>query len=107
MQSPTASQIESLGRLLNVASGDSGQPRRVADFLLSWWNADTCGRWDLRDFWALDDTICEDILEVMQLIHESSSYPDSLGFGPAFQELVRVWRPEVGRPQSDARQPGW
>lgn len=28
-----------LERLLKIAQGDTGQSRRVADFLLAWWNS--------------------------------------------------------------------
>lgn len=32
-----------LERLLGHAQRDTGQSRRVADFLLAWWNAANCG----------------------------------------------------------------
>ncbi len=38
-----------LNRLLAIAQSDTGQARRVAKFLLAWWNADDCGRFDFRD----------------------------------------------------------
>jgi hypothetical protein len=32
-----------LERLIQVAQGDTGQSRIVANFLLAWWNAEECG----------------------------------------------------------------
>ena len=32
-----------LNRLIAIAHNDTGQSRRVAGFLLAWWNADECG----------------------------------------------------------------
>jgi len=36
-----------LERLLEHACGDTHQSRRVADFLLAWWNAAACGAYHL------------------------------------------------------------
>lgn len=43
---------EALDRLLAAACQDDGQGRCVADFLLSWWNASTCGNFDSTDLWG-------------------------------------------------------
>jgi hypothetical protein len=32
-----------LERLIQIAQRDTGQSRKVANFLLAWWNADECG----------------------------------------------------------------
>ncbi|WP_456304106.1 DUF7673 family protein, partial [Acetobacter pasteurianus] len=40
-------QRAALARLIKIAKGDTGQSRRVADFLLAWWNAGSCGSFDL------------------------------------------------------------
>jgi hypothetical protein len=84
-----------LNRLLLVACSDTGQSRRVADFLLSWWNAATCGKWDPTDLWALDYEISEDILMLLRGIDTSRSYPDTLGYKAQFDRLVREWRPHL------------
>jgi hypothetical protein len=49
-------QRAALARLIKIAKGDTGQSRRVADFLLAWWNAGSCGSFDLtwRDRRTLD-----------------------------------------------------
>lgn len=40
---------EALERLIAHAKRDTGQSRRVADFLLSWWNCGRCGGFDLTN----------------------------------------------------------
>ena len=84
-----------LHRLLIVANRDTGQSKRVADFLLSWWNAATCGKWDPTDLWAVDAQISEDILVLLRGIDASRSYPDTLGYKAQFDRLVREWRPHL------------
>lgn len=53
----TADEAAALERLLSHARRDSGQSRRVADFLLAWWNCGGCGAFDLTSLWALDTAI--------------------------------------------------
>jgi hypothetical protein len=40
-----------LGRLISIASRDTGQSRRLANFLLAWHNAEENGGWDPVDLW--------------------------------------------------------
>jgi hypothetical protein len=86
---------EALTRLLEVASKDTGQSRRVADFLLAWWNSGSCGPYDITTGWGLDDTLVEDVIAVFALASRSHQYPDTLGYGEAFERVVREWRPEL------------
>lgn len=72
----TTQAVESLARLVKIAQGDTGQCRRVANFLLSWWNAETCGGFDMTDLWALDTEICHDMLRVFSLVASRREYPD-------------------------------
>jgi len=46
-----------IGRLIQIAQGATGQSRRVANFLLAWWNAEECGRFDLTELWGVDASI--------------------------------------------------
>lgn len=80
-------QIEALARLVKIAQRDTGQSRRVADFLLAWHNAEENGGWNHYDLWSLDASIADDILSVLSLVR-SGKYPDSLGFE---REIGRVW----------------
>ncbi|MEB0059342.1 hypothetical protein QN413_21350 [Variovorax sp. LG9.2] len=84
-----------LERLIEIAKGDSGQSRRVADFLLAWWNSGTCGAFDLSNLWAVDAAIADDMVAVVRLIASASRYPDTLGYKDDFVAIVHAWRPEL------------
>jgi hypothetical protein len=86
---------EALERLLEIASGDTGQSRRVADFLLAWWNAGSCGSFDITTAWGLDASIANDVVTVFALAVRCGSYPDTLGYSAGFERVVRAWRPEL------------
>ena len=91
----TTEQKESLERLIAIAQSDTGQSRRVADFLLAWWNAGECGGFDLTNLWGLDASITEDMVIVFGFVARTHSYPDALGYNQQFQSIVRTWRPEL------------
>lgn len=84
-----------LERLISHAKRDSGQSRRVADFLLAWWNAGQCGGFDLTSLWSVDDAIARDMKTVFGLIARENKYPDSLGYEQDFNAIVKEWRPEM------------
>ncbi len=83
---------EAIGRLLVVAAQDTGQARRVADFLLAWHNAGENGGWDPVDLWSVDTAIADDMLLVLGLIRESHRYPGDIGFGEEIQAVWESWR---------------
>jgi hypothetical protein len=87
--------LAALNRLMAIAQNDTGQSKRVANFLLAWWNAGDCGGFDLTEPWGLDRAIADDILSVIQLIALRHSYPDTYGLGPQFEQLVKDWRPRL------------
>jgi hypothetical protein len=91
----TAPERDALARLLDHAQRDTHQSRRVADFLLAWWNAGECGGFDITTAWSVDDAVAEDIVTVFRLAVRARSYPDTLGYGPQFEAVVRAWRPEL------------
>ena len=82
-------------RLLTVADGDTGQSRTVAGFLLAWWNAESCGGFDLTDLWAVDEAIARDMLATITFIATHREYPTAYGLGPQFVQLVTRWRPAL------------
>jgi hypothetical protein len=82
-----------LQRLIQIAEGDSGQCRIVANFLLAWWNAEECGGFDLTDVWAVDAAIAEDMLAVFSQIVHNRRYPGALGYEKELQTIARLWRP--------------
>lgn len=88
---------DALTRLIRIAQSDTGQSERVADFLLAWWNATSCGGFDLVDFWSVDAEIADDMLDVIGLIRQTRAYPDTLGteIHGEFKALVALWRPAL------------
>jgi hypothetical protein len=89
-------QQEALERLLGHAERDSGQSRRVADFLLAWWNAGSCGKFDITTARGMDDEIVDDVVTVFDLAVRCNVYADAPGYGPQFEAVVREWRPKLG-----------
>jgi len=92
-------QKAALEQLLEVAMRGTGQSEIVANFLLAWWNTEECGRFDFKQLWGVDTAIADDVLTVLRLVVEQSSYPDDLGYGKQFERLVRLWRPALGGEQ--------
>lgn len=88
---------DALTRLITIAKRDNGQSKRVADFLLSWWNATSCGGFDLTDLWGVDAEIADDMLAVIGLIRETRAHPDTLGteIHGQFKAMVALWRPAL------------
>jgi hypothetical protein len=91
----TQAERAALERLLEHGRGMSDQSRRDADFLLAWWNAGSCGSYDITTGWAVDEAIADDMCVVFRLATRAHSYPDTLGYGPQFEAVVRQWRPEL------------
>ncbi|WP_421589581.1 MULTISPECIES: DUF7673 family protein [Rahnella] len=91
----TDAERSALDRLIAHAKSDTGQSRRVADFLLAWWNPSQCGGFDITTAWGLDEEIAADCVTVFALAVRCASYPDALGYGPQFEVIVREWRPEL------------
>lgn len=93
----SADELAALRRLIAIAKRDTGQSRRVADFLLAWWNAGTCGGFDLTDLWAVDTAIAQDMLTVFGLVARVSEYPSAHApdLQAEFEAIVRAWRPEL------------
>lgn len=90
----TEHQRLALERLLEIAlGGDTGQCAKVANFLLSWWNAAELGGFDLTDAWAVDAEIAADFVTVFSFVARNPVYPDALGYKDAFVRLIHAWRP--------------
>jgi hypothetical protein len=84
-----------MSRLLPLAKSDTGQGRRIANFLLCWWNADECGGFDFRDFWNVDDEILTDMWRVLSYVATHRIYPDKLGYVNDFKIIIDRWRPRL------------
>ena len=92
-----------LERLIVIAKRDTGQPRRVANFLLSWWNSRVCGAWDVTEIRSLDQTIEDDIFVVLGLIADGGGCPSLFGYSDDFEEILRKWRPQFFEGSTEAR----
>jgi hypothetical protein len=82
-----------LEKLLNVARADTGQARRVANFLLAWWNADALGGFDLADLFAVDREVSEDMATIFTYLarEEDAVYPTD--YRGEIEEIIKRWRP--------------
>lgn len=87
---PTDAECRALVRLFEIAKADTGQSRKIADFLLAWWNAADNGGWDPMDLWSLDAAISQDVMTVVGLFPRA--HPDGLGHDEDFYEVWRLWR---------------
>ena len=82
-----------IGRLIEVARNDTGQSRRVADFLLAWWNGPDNGHCPLLHLCNCDTTIGEDMVIIMAyLAQEATVYPDAWEYREVMVDLVERWR---------------
>lgn len=88
----TPNQKAALKRLFEIAIWRyTGQSKRVADFLLAWYNAEENGGWDPTDLWNVDAAIADDMMTVLALIRVSI-YPDQLGFKAEIERVWNEWR---------------
>ena len=100
--------LDALDRLVTIAQSDTGQSRRVANFLPAWRNAGDRGGFDFTDLWMVDRAIADDIFSVARLISLRHEYPTAYGYGPQFEQLVADWRPQLfagPRPAGPNRHP--
>jgi hypothetical protein len=51
--------------------------------------------YDPRPHGGLDGDLVEDVCVVFRLASRTNSYPDTLGYGPQLEAVVRLWRPEL------------
>jgi hypothetical protein len=82
-----------LERLIRIAQAETGQGRMTAEFLLSWWNAQNFGGFDLTRLWDVDPEIVADMVTVFTLIAKCRRFPDDLGYDEELRRIVHAWRP--------------
>lgn len=85
-------KVQALERLVAIAQTDTGQGRRVADFLLAWWNAGSFGGFDFTHTWNVDASIWHDMLAVTILLGHSRAYPDDFVPREQIVRIVERWR---------------
>ncbi|HEX7855011.1 MAG TPA: hypothetical protein VF503_15080 [Sphingobium sp.] len=84
-----------LTRLIPLALSDTGQARRVANFLMAWWNGPDLGHFEIADLFALDIDVANDISTIIGFLGQSrrgAIYIDSLGFAEEMQDIIAMWR---------------
>lgn len=89
-----------LTRLIPIAMSDTGQSKRVADFLMAWWNGPDLGHFQIADIFGLDVAIANDIATVIGFLgqnHRGAVYIDSLGFAEEMQDIIALWRSPASR----------
>ncbi len=77
-----------LTRLIPLAMGDTGQARRVANFLMAWWNGPELGHFEIADMFGLDIDVANDITSVIGFLGQNDRgavYIDGLGFAEEMQ----------------------
>lgn len=86
-----------LDRLIEVACSDTGQARRVGNFLLAWWNGPELGDFPIADLFGLDAPLGRDIATIIGFLagHPGAIYPDAFGRRDVMDALVARWRPEL------------
>lgn len=104
LEAATRLMKDAVVRLIEIAMRDTGQSKRVADFLLAWYNAEENGGWDPTDLWSLDESIRGDMLTVLELMRfREGKYPNDMGFEREIQLIWRFWRgtrtQETGNPR--------
>ena len=84
----------SLDRLLNVAVEIStDEARCVADFLLSWYDAATCGGFNLTAAWQCSPSVKHDMVVVFAWVISGGLAPEALGCADRFEMIAKIWRP--------------
>lgn len=83
-----------LARLLTIAQSDTGQSRRVRDFLFAWWNGSDLGHFPIEHLWNVDRAISADMLTIMSYLAQQPTavYPDAFGYEAAIGNLIEKWR---------------
>lgn len=89
-----ASVDAAVARLFDLAQSDTGQARRVANFLLAWWNGDDWGHFPIADIFGLDREIAKDIATVVGFLGQQpcAVYPDAFGRRADIIKLLGRWR---------------
>lgn len=108
---PSQRVIDAIDRLFTKAMWDTGQARKVAQFLMSWGNEPVHGGFDFAHIRNLDTEISDDMWTLMEYLFASGfKYPIDIGFEDRFVALVRLYRPDLFARkvfQSAAVEPDW
>lgn len=84
-----------LEKLLNIAHEETGQARRVANFLLAWWNADVHGGFDLTDLANVDREVAEDMVTVFTFLAREEDVVYPYDYRIEIEQIIGRWRPRT------------
>lgn len=95
IKTDSASAAAALDRLITVAQSDTGQARRVANFLIAWWAGDEHGHFPITDLVALDRDIAADIATIVGYLGQQpcAVYANEFGRRDEIVALIQLWRP--------------
>ncbi|MDL2403777.1 DUF7673 family protein [Rhizobium mayense] len=82
-----------LEKLLNVAHEDTGQGRRMANFLLAWWKAEVHGGFDLTDLANVDPQVSDDIAIIFTYLAREEDAVYATDYRGEIEEIIARWRP--------------
>lgn len=82
-------------RLLTIVRSDTSQAKRVADFILAWWNAESLGGFDLADLFAVDESVARDMATVFVWLSRQSSPDYPSAYRSEIEQIIAAWRPEI------------
>ncbi len=84
-----------LEKLLNAAHQDTGQGRRVANFILAWWNAEVHGGFDLTDLANVDREIGEDMVTIFAFLAREKDVVYPFDYRSEIKKIIEHWRAQA------------
>ncbi|TCR97816.1 hypothetical protein EV281_11033 [Rhizobium sp. BK418] len=82
-------------KLLNVAHEDTSQGRRVANFLLAWWNAEVHGGFDLTDLANVDPHVAADMATIFTFLAREEDVIYPYDYRSELEAIIARWRPQA------------
>ncbi|MDE0878869.1 MAG: hypothetical protein OSB00_09450 [Sphingomonas bacterium] len=85
-----------IGRLFEIAKFRTHQGKRVADFLLAWWDGDQWGHFPILHLSNCDAIIAEDMLIIMANLSKGEvTYAYDWGYREEMEALIDQWRTDA------------
>ncbi len=79
-----------VNRLLEIAAGDTGGSKRVAQFLLSLWNGDRY-RADLQEVMYIDGDLFRDMIALWSYLYTRNLQLESIVTQEEIAPVVKMW----------------
>ncbi len=84
---------DALDVLIPVARSDTGQSRRVANFLLAWWNGPDLGHLEVVDIASIDRELAEAMCVILLFLGQHGmEYANLWGRRKDMEDLFDLWR---------------